>query len=445
MSAAVRLVFVAIIAFTLAACAQPAHPPDHAETTAPATVSNADPKVAEVQGVLDSFAQAQHAGDTDALEKLIHPNADESFVRREIQRSVSLASAPIVSWSYYLADGPEQFLSTDAIQHLNARDVWAPEIRTRYAYDNEVGHADRPATLFLALHGDTWLIAGDTDEHAQSMGVPRKQWSGPWDFDVLSSQTKDSQGIRFVLVAPADMDERLAEIAESLPTVASEADGFWETPWADEVVIVLATDSAQLAALAGGFGNDGDDGNHKGGNIAAVAIANPATSASPADGQRVIINTQVFDTLSADQRQATLKHELTHVITRSRTAPSTPLWLKEGTADFVGRTGTSIELFDGAPNAVRMVRQFGPPDSLPRDDHFHADTQSTVLAYELSWSFALFIADEFGPSAVRETYFAIAETGGGNEAIDRGLREALGIGYAEALTRWSMWWANNIE
>jgi hypothetical protein len=118
-----------------------------------------------------------------------------------------------------------------------------------------------------------------------------------------------------------------------------------------------------------------------------------------------------------------LRHELFHYAARANTAFDAPRWLVEGVADYVARPA--------APRPASMQAR------LPSDADLDAENSSQ--AYDRAWWFARFVADEYGPAALRRLY--VQACGPGHADPDTAARTVLGAGLADLVPRWQRWLA----
>ena len=121
-----------------------------------------------------------------------------------------------------------------------------------------------------------------------------------------------------------------------------------------------------------------------------------------------------------------LRHELFHFASRARTAAGAPRWLTEGVADYVGRPATARP--DPALAASLAL--------LPTDADFDAPGRSRSLAYDRAWWFSRFVADRYGPAALRKLYLAACAPG---READSAFRDVLSDDQRSVLAQWRAW------
>ncbi|MCW4355392.1 hypothetical protein ONR57_18985 [Hoyosella sp. YIM 151337] len=396
-------------------------------------------RLAGLQKMLDAWAQAQRDGDLEALNRVFHHRANSAFIADEQRRTEHIAAVPVAEWRYEVTSAPEIFVPGDVADQVGAANIWAPRVRLVYRLEGERTPVRREFRLLAAAPaaaGGAWSLVDNGTLVAE---VP--EWRLPWDFGPVRTDTVPWRGANsLVLGHPGDSDIIAATVGH-LPGALDAADDFWKQQWDSTVVVYIAGSHEEFSALTGGFYDHSP--------AAAIAIADvrrnePADSISGAaghtvSGQRIVVSAPAFRQLDAKAQLSVLRHELTHVITRAVTDPATPLWLVEGTAEYVGRKPMETQLEDGAPLTRALVQSQGPPDRLPRDDHFRAGGQTTSLAYELAWTFAVFLAEKFGKAAIPEIFAELAAPGSGQGVVDERMRQATGETLAELVGEWGQW------
>jgi hypothetical protein len=219
------------------------------------------------------------------------------------------------------------------------------------------------------------------------------------------------------LGAPAELPGR---ISAEVPGAVAAVSAFWGDDWPREIVVVTTGTDVDFAAQTGEPTRDWA-------GIAAVAVADRVDpDRREAFGQRIVFAPRA-NSMSATALRIVLRHELFHYAARANTAFDAPRWLVEGVADYVGR-----------PTAPRP----GPavvPARLPTDTELDAGGKQGSAAYDRAWWFSRFVADEYGPSALRRVY--VEACGPGHPDPDAASRAALGVGLGDLLSRWQRWLA----
>lgn len=403
------------------------------QNAVPPAASQAARKKA-VQQLLDRWAVAVRGNDTAALAALFDSGADEGFPAAEARRAANLSQVPLADWGYEITDESVPTVDPAVAARLGADEVWSPPVVLRYAIAGaDPASTTRPVGVVLARRGGVWRLVSDTA--ADSYG--RSTWRGLWDFGPVVARTVP-QGV--VLGHPshaADLDQLAKELG---PAVTAVTD-FWGPGWQQRAAVFLPDSQAELRALVGPDFAEGE--------IAAVSIAdNIDRSAGTVRGQRVVFNPATLSRLTALSRRVVLRHELTHVAARAATSAQAPVWLAEGFADYVGYRASGVSLADGAPAVAAVVRSLGPPDSLPSDAQFATSTSpaKVELAYQLSWTFAVFLAATRGEDLLRGVYLAIAALPAPSSAdIDAAVQPVLGVSLSALLVEWGRWLKDGLD
>ncbi|WP_241249797.1 hypothetical protein [Rhodococcus sp. X156] len=397
------------------------------QNAVPPAASQAARKKA-VQQLLDQWAVAVRSNDSALLATLFDTGADVGFPAAEARRAANLAQVPLADWGYDITEEAVPTVDPAVTARLGADEVWSPPVVLRYAIAGaDAASTTRPVGVVLARRGQVWRLVSDTA--ADRYG--RSTWRGLWDFGPVIARVVP-QGV--VLGHPsraADLDLLAKELG---PAVAAVTD-FWGPGWQQRAAVFLPDHQDELRALVGPDFAEGE--------IAAVSIAdNIDRSAGTVRGQRVVFNPATLSRLTPLSRRVVLRHELTHVAARAATSAQAPVWLAEGFADYVGYRASGVSLSDGAPAVAAVVRSAGPPDSLPVDTQFATTTSGAKveLAYQLSWSFAVFLAATRGEDALRGVYLAVAALPAPSTAeIDAAVQPVLGVSLGALLVEWGRW------
>ena len=381
-----------------------------------------------VQQLLDRWASAVRARDDAALAALFDPGADPGFLGREKARATNLTQVPLADWGYGITTDPSPTVPPTVQARMDADEVWSPPVALHYAIAGaDPAPTTRPVGLVVARRGSRWQLVSDSAEDDYG----RLTWRGPWDFGPVIARTVQG-GV--ILAHPGHAGDADTLAAELTPAVDAVID-FWGPVWQQRVAVVLPDTQVELKALVGNEFADAE--------IAAVAIADDIDRTQHvAMGQRVVFNPATIGKLTALSRRVVLRHELTHVAARAVTAPQVPVWLAEGFADYSGYRGSGVSLANGAPAVAALVRTAGPPDSLPTDVQFGGpSTPAQVeLAYQLAWTFAVFLATVKGESTLRAVYLTVAALPAPTVAdIDRALQPVVGEDLAVLVQEWGRW------
>jgi len=383
---------------------------------------------AAVQKLLDRWAAAVHSRDNTALGALFDLRADPGFLDRERARAVNLTQVPLADWGYQISADPTPTVPPAVLTRVDADEVWAPPVDLHYAIAGaDPAPTTRPVGLVVARRGTVWRLVSDTAENDYG----RTTWCGPWDFGPVIARSVE----RGVVLGHPDHVVDVDALAAELTPAANAVTDFWGPNWQQRAAVLLPDSQGELKALVGA--------DFAGGEIAAVAIADDIDRVQHvARGQRVVFNPATIGQLTALSRRVVLRHELTHVAARAVTAPQAPIWLAEGFADYAGYRGSGVSLADGAPAVAALVRTAGPPDALPTDAQFAASASPAhvELAYQLAWTFAVFLATVKGEPTLRGVYVAVAALPAPSSAdIDAALQPVVGADLATLVHEWGRW------
>ena len=355
-----------------------------------------------VRVLLDERARAILAHDRQAFLATVDPQ-DATLRRQQLAFFEGTKDLPLSVWRYDLADS--RFASGQ---------TWVPGLTLRFAlagFDAEP--VAREHALRFVRRDTRWYVGA----HTQAPRV-RQLWDG-------GPVTVHRARSCLVLAHPAGAQlakDVLAACERAVPRVT----GVWGTGWSQRVVVQIPDSAAELSSLVPIAGDLRQ--------IAAIATSElqAGSGAVPRSfADRVQINPETFSTLSAAGREVVLRHEITHVASRSVTGPDTPEWLVEGLADYVGYLGSGIPDAVSAQELRADVRDGRLPAGLPLDADFTGTRGDLPQVYEQSWLAVSLVAKRFGLPALLQLYRAAGEQG-----LDPALRAALGIDTAELTAAW---------
>lgn len=320
----------------------------------------------------------------------------------------NLRSLPLASWSY------------DLTTFHRSGDRATAEAALRYrirGYDRAPVTAARTLSLVRDDRG-TWRVAAD---EPAAQGTEQL-----WEQGRIRAVRGAHSLVLGVGRPTADLRAYAVTADLAVPAV-TEA---WGGDWARRVVVVVP---ASLEGMAGLLGAPASG--YRG--IAAVTTGE-AGGAAKAPADRIVVNPDAYALLGDLGKQVVLTHETTHVATRTHTDASTPLWLSEGYADWVGYRGTGRTAADVAPELRRAVEDGRAPADLPADSDFGFSENSGRLAeaYEGSWLACRMIAGRWGEARLDAFYRAVGAHASREGAVEGALREVLGTTAGDFTERW---------
>ncbi|MET4614238.1 hypothetical protein ABIC28_005251 [Rhodococcus sp. PvR044] len=390
---------------------------------------------AGVQDLLNRWAGAVRAGDTDALAALFDRAAAPEFLASEIRRSEHLAAVPLADWGYEIGSDPETPVPTDLAEQLDATDVWAVPAYLRYAVEGaDAGSTRKPVSLIVARRGENWTLV--SDRSLPEYG--RHTWRGPWDFGPVVVREVETGSHSSVVLGHSDQEELIDAIAADLADAVSSVTELWGPDWSQRALVVVSSSQEEFMEQVGA--------DHSGSDIAAVAVSDVVEPGSDsATGQRVVFSPAASERLDEDTRHSVLRHELTHVAARAATTDGSPMWMLEGFADYAGHRDADAPVGRAAPILAAAVVAHGPPTRLPVDADFMAGGERAQAAYELAWSVSAFVADRFDEPTLRELYVDLATGPVDSHELDVKLHEAVGLSASEFVTDWGRWVAEGLD
>ncbi|BDY32634.1 hypothetical protein MMAG44476_15765 [Mycolicibacterium mageritense DSM 44476 = CIP 104973] len=223
--------------------------------------------------------------------------------------------------------------------------------------------------------------------------------AAPTDARITLSDGRTAQVIALGGPDSAALRDRLRA---ELDGAAAAVTQFWGADWPREIVIVVTGSAEQFQAMA-----------VSGSDIAAATTAQGVVFAPGAAA------------MSPDALRIVLRHELFHYAARTRTTADAPRWLTEGVADYVGRPHVPV------PAAAADLAV------LPTDADLDTPGRVRTLAYDRAWWFSRYVADRYGPHALRELY--VRACGAGHPDVATAVRDTLGVGLDEVLAGWRAW------
>ncbi|MFC3241172.1 peptidase MA family metallohydrolase [Gordonia humi] len=409
-----------------------------------------------VGALLDELSAVVRSGDASGLDDLIDPAAPAAF-REQMTTMVSAFAARgdrgdrggplrVASLSYRVAPtvGAEWQMDPRVVAEVEARgssDTWVTPVELTYALGGAAapGLDEPPVTLnsmmSFARYDDDWKLVGDADialDPRAVEDVPRGPVeTGPWAFPgVAAADVKTAGGLSTVLSYPGT-DTTVSRARRLLPGAVEAVDEFWGSDWPRRAAVVATGDDAEFAGLTRTATSETTTA------AAATVYSSIDRRAKQVLGQRIVLSPNARD-LSEPALSVILKHELLHVATRLTTAENAPMWLTEGVPEYLGRKGTYREFVDAAPDLAVEVAAGRVPKTLPADSAFAVDSDAARVAYQSAWSFAAFVADEYGEPKLKDLYRKVS-AGGDTDTVDAAVKSAVGADKKVLVEQWQKW------
>jgi len=239
---------------------------------------------------------------------------------------------------------------------------------------------------FVRRHGRVY-VAGDDD--MADLGGP--SWTGPWDYGPLVAARGTSSLVLGHPQDSADLPRLAAAVDAAVPVVT----GVWGTGWARQVAVLVPASDQELSALVG-----------QGSALTDISAETVFDTQDPARGtrQRLVLNPHALVDLTPTGLRIVVQHEITHIASAAGTGPSSPRWLVEGLADYVGNLGSAQPVPVAASELRTELARGRPPAALPSDAEFAPGGTRLPQVYEESWLACRLIATRAGHAGLVSFY-----------------------------------------
>jgi hypothetical protein len=346
------------------------------------------------------------------------------FRGRQRAQIASLAAVPLQSWRYDI-DSP---VTDQAAIGASAKRLGAPVLIVHVSLSYALKFVDpRPTSrdlwwTFVRRPGRV-VIAAD-DDLARTGGA---SWTGPWDYGRLLAVRGRAS---LVLGHPSDSGS-LPRIAAAVDAAVPAVTDVWGPDWTSRVAVLVPGSQREVSALLGASGATLTD-------ISAVAVSDAGEpNGAPPSGQRLVLNPAALHRLSRIGLGIVVRHEVTHIASAASTGPSSPRWLVEGFADYVGNRGSGQSVRAAAPELRADVARGQLPAALPADAAFAAGGAGLPQVYEQSWLACRLVAAKAGPAGLVRLYRLVgASTDSPRAAVAAALQATLRESPAAFTAQW---------
>ncbi|MFS2292305.1 MAG: basic secretory family protein [Actinomadura sp.] len=346
---------------------------------------------AEAAALFANRARAVRDGDEAAF-LATAASAPAAFRDAQARMYRNLRRLPLKRWQ-------ERVIAPHTVDDDTGATIVRTEVRSRLRGFDQ-GDVVRTRYLALAPRSGSWTIVGDGSSHGL------EDDPAVWDGGRLAV----ARGRASLVIGDAG---GLEEIAARLDAAVPVVTGVVGSGWARRVVALVPADADLASALAGpGQSLHG---------IAALATVTPAAAGARGE-DRVIVSPGTFGRLNELGRDVVLTHELTHVATGGARDRTTPLWLIEGFADYVGYLRTRVGVRAAAGELRREVAAGRVPSRLPSADAFSGGSERLSQAYQEAWLACRMVADRYGEATLVRLYRTA-----GRVPEAAALREVLGL------------------
>lgn len=348
------------------------------------------PKLREVAALLARHGKAVLDHDRGAFLADVDGSAKATaFWRDQSAEFANLVKLPLARWTYRV----NARTGDHAAEAAAGRRLGAAALVVRIDLTYALRRADPvPSTRSLwwtfVRRGGHVVVAGD-DALAGAGGT---SWQGPWDFGRLTI----AHGANSLVLGHADVSV-LQPIAAAVDAAVPAVSALWTAPWTKYVVVVVPGSAEELAATVGASSTVSTD-------VAAAAIsdgADPVTGDVP--GQRLVVNPDALAALTQAGQRIVIRHEVTHIADAKATTDTTPVWVREGFAEYVGNLGSGQPVGTAAAELRADVRAGRLPRALPQPADFATGT-AIPQAYQQSWLACRLIAQRAGAAGLVRFY-----------------------------------------
>jgi hypothetical protein len=381
------------------------------------------PTVAEISELLARHARELLTGSRAGfLADVDTAAAAKAFRSRQAAQLDNLADVPLQSWRYSVASPVTDGTALAAATRRYGAPALIVRVSLQYRLRGVDADPDRHDLWWTFVRrGGRVLLAGD-DDLADTGGT---SWRGPWDFGAVVV-ARGTSSLVLGHIANATALTRLAGVADAaVPAVTA----VWGGAWSQRVAVVVPADGAEFAALTGGTA-DAD--------VSATAVTagvDPVTGRPY--GQRLVLSPTAPGTLSGVGEQIVVRHELTHLAAAADTSESTPRWVVEGFADYVGERGSGQPVAVAAAELRRDVLAGDVPAALPADSAFAAGAPGRAQAYEQAWLACRLLAARAGVVGLARFYRAVGTAvAPAAQAVATALHAAVGLSLAAFTAQW---------
>jgi len=381
------------------------------------------PTVAEITELLARHAHALLSDSrADFLADVDSAAAAEAFRSRQAGQLDDIADVPLQSWSYATATPVTDRAALAAATRRYGAPATIVRVSLQYRLRGVDTDPDRHDLWWTFVRRDGRVLLAGDDDLADSGGT---SWRGPWDFGAVVV-ARGTSGLVLGHIANATALTRLADVADAaVPAVTA----VWGDAWSRRVAVLAPADSVEFTALTGGS-PDADV------SATAVTAGVDPVSGRPY-GQRLVLSPTAPGTLSGVGEQIVIRHELTHLATAADTSDTTPRWLVEGFADYVGERGSGQSVAVTAAELRRDVAAGDVPAALPADSAFAAGAPDRAQAYEQAWLACRLIAARTGVAGLARFYRAVGTAvAPAAQALASALHAAVGLSVAAFTAQW---------
>lgn len=376
----------------------------------------------EIRALLIERAEAVRNGDRDAFLATV-ARYEEEFVAAQRRWFDNLQTVRLASYGLQVDWDEMGDLASASLgrRYGDAERVVLPVTNERYRIAGYDGGPVVQRSYFTFVERDgNWRIASDSD--VADVGLISER--APWHFGPLTALRS-----RHILLLQHPCDAvGCPVLGAAFLGLAEEAlrrvDARWRASWSRRVVVYEPRSAGELSELL--------DVSFDTTNFIAFAVTQDDRSQSPS---RVLVSSDGIAGRSPDDVIAVLSHELAHVASRPLTGRSTPLFVEEGLAEYVGRGGDArfVDSYEaGAGGRARI----------PRDAQFTTGSRDQIFdRYQAAHSAVRFFVRRWGFVRFLRFYRSLGRLSEGlgtaNYHLGRALEKATGLDFRAFVRRWA--------
>lgn len=322
------------------------------------------------------------------------------FRQAQASEYANLVRLPLAHWAYQLGPRAQAPPAQAAARRRFGPSAVVYRVTLSYALRgvDELPSSQQLSWTFVRTGGADGAVVVADDTALAAVGGP--SWHGPWDFGPLVV-VRSAHAL--VVGHPryrAMLRPLAAAVSAAVPVVAS----VWGTAgWAQDVFVIVPASPAERSADLGA----------PAGEPAPVAAVATSDGIDPVTGKvlapRLVVDPRRLAQLSRVGLQILLQHEVTHLADTAATPESTPTWLVEGFANYVGNLHSGQPVPVAAAELAAQVRHGWLPRALPSSAEFSG--ARAALAYESAWLACRLIARRVGTPGLVRFYRAVGRSG----------------------------------
>lgn len=364
-----------------------------ADATAPASRAAIRAMLtAHAAAVLDHRPAAFAAG-------LDHAAAAARFRSAQLQQYADLAKLPLTRWQYVLGERARAPGAQAAARRRFGATAVIYQVTLRFALRGVDTEPTSHQLYWTFLRGSGGSVVAADDSALTAVGGA--SWRGPWDFGPLTVVRGRHS---LVIGHPATGRPLLTSLARVVDAAVPAVSAVWGQDWSRDVLVVVPASEAELQADLGTAVGDTAP-------VAAIATSDGTDPVSGTVlGQRLVVDPTRLRRLSAVGERIVLQHEVTHIAAAAATTDTTPTWLAEGFAEYVGNLGSGQPVADAAQELTTVVRSGSVPRHLPEPAAFTGPR--AAQAYEEAWLACRLLAARAGRAGLVRLYRMVGRDGG---------------------------------